>query len=498
MKPLRGYQADAIHMLRQSLRSGKMRPVLQMPTGSGKTRTAAEIINLSRAKGNRYALFIVPRISLIDQTVEAFWAEGIHDIGVLQGDHPLTKPTAAVQVASVQTLPRRRLPPASIVIADEVHMRSEWLVAKMASPEWARTPVIGLSATPWTAGMGQVWDDLIVPVTMAELIDQGRLAPFRVYAPSHPDLSAVKTVAGDYHEGQLSEVMSGLTADAVTTWLAKGEGRPTLAFCVKRADARKLCEAFNAAGVPAEYADAYTDRLERTAIGERLRTGETKVLTNVGIATTGVDLPWVSCLILARPTQSPALFVQICGRALRKHPEGCPQDSIILDHTDTALRLGLPTEIHYEALDDGKPDKSGKKKKKKDKQQLPKECPSCKALKPAGVHVCPSCGFAPMKQSDMEFADGELRELTRDAGSMAMGEGIPQHERMRWYAMLKWWCTSKGYKPMWLSKSYAEKFGMSVGRDIDRGCRPLYPDDDVRNWLRSRAIAYAKAQKKAA
>ena len=154
-KPLRGYQADAIHMLRQSLASGHRRPVLQLPTGGGKTRIAAEIINRARAKGNAYALFIAPRIQLINQTVRAFWHEGIQDIGVLQGNHRLTRPGAAVQVASVQTLPNRRLPPASVVLVDECHMRSDWLARQMASPEWSRIPVIGLSATPWTPGMGR-------------------------------------------------------------------------------------------------------------------------------------------------------------------------------------------------------------------------------------------------------------------------------------------------------------------------------------------------------
>ena len=80
----------------------------------------------------------------------------------------------------------------------------EW----MQTPEWAKVPFVGLSATPWTKGLGKHYDDLIVATTTAELIDKGFLSPFRVFAPAHPDLSGVKVVAGDYHEGQLSEAMS--------------------------------------------------------------------------------------------------------------------------------------------------------------------------------------------------------------------------------------------------------------------------------------------------
>jgi superfamily II DNA or RNA helicase len=394
-------------------------------------------------------------------------------------------------VASVATLRRKaRLPRFSLVIVDEAHVRDEWLVGLMQRPEYANVPFIGLSATPWTTGLGRIYDDLIIAATTQDLIDGGHLSPFRVYAPSHPDLSKVRTVAGDYHEGDLAQTMNttGLVADAVTTWLARGEGRPTLCFAVDRAHAGKLCEQFQAAGVTAEYADAHTDREERVAIGKRLQSGATKVLCNVGIATTGVDWPWVSCIVYARPTKSEALWVQIVGRALRKYDGKA--DAIILDHTDTALNLGLPTEIHYERLDDGKPDKSGKKKAKKLKAAN-RECASCHAVKPAGVHKCPHCGFAPQRQSDRGFAEGELAELRRGPEDR---DGTPQVERQRWYCMLVWEASARGYKPGWVNHKYAEKFGYPPGRDIDRGARAIQPDATCRGWIKSRMIAWAKGK----
>jgi superfamily II DNA or RNA helicase len=295
----------------------------------------------------------------------------------------------------------------------------------------------------------------------------------------------------------LGKAMSAptLVADAVTTWLEKGEQRPTLCFAVDRAHARKLCESFTGAGVPAEYMDAYTSREERARIGQRLRTGATKVACNVGVATTGVDWPWVSCLVLCRPTKSEALYIQIIGRVLRLHPQG--GDSIILDHTDTALRLGLPTEIHHDTLDDGKPAKAGKKKAKDDKKPLPKACTSCGVLKPAGVHKCPACGFAPMRQSDLDFADGQLHELARSACTSRSGPS--QADMQLFYAMLVHEATARGHSDKWVWGSFRSRWGQYPDRcGINPDCRPIAPDETVCGWLVSRQIAWAKSKSKRA
>src|ERR1700726_4299967 len=103
------YQETALDLLRNSLRTGHRRPILQLPTGAGKTRIAAEIVLGSLSK-KRHAIFVVPRLSLIEQTVAAFEREGIWNIGVLQGRHFRTNPNAPVQIASVQTLVRRDIP----------------------------------------------------------------------------------------------------------------------------------------------------------------------------------------------------------------------------------------------------------------------------------------------------------------------------------------------------------------------------------------------------
>src|SRR5439155_12036812 len=102
--------------------------------------------------------------------------------------------------------------------------------------------------------------------------------------------------------------------------------------------------------IPAEYIDCYTEAPERKAIAERFHAGEVKVVCNVGCLTTGVD--WdVRCIILARPTRSEMLYVQLVGRGLRT-ADG-KTEALILDHSDNHVRLGFVTDIHYDELDQG-------------------------------------------------------------------------------------------------------------------------------------------------
>jgi superfamily II DNA or RNA helicase len=478
------HQSTAIDLIWRSMAEGRRRPILMMATGAGKTKTAAAIVKRALAKGKR-VVFVVPAKELIDQTVAAFRKEGILEIGVIQADHPETDPTRPVQVASAQTLARRALPPADLVIVDEAHRVQrrvfEWM--KLCP----KLPFIGLSATPWTKGLGKHYDDLIIGATTQQLIREGYLSPFRVFAPSHPDLTGVRTIAGDYAENELAQAMDKpqLTADVVSTWLKLGENRPTLCFAVNRAHARSLERDFQRAGVACRYVDGDTERTERVDIREAFERGDIRVVVNVGVLTTGVD--WdVRCLILARPTKSEMLYVQIIGRGLRS-AEG-KQDCLILDHSDTTLNLGFVTDIHHERLSDGTERKASSSSRPERPKPMPKECSSCNYVKPAGVHKCPACGFAPHKVQDVETVQGELAHLGGKQIKVSMDD------KRRWYAMLLWYENSKQYKHGWAANKFREKFGVwPNGIHVD----PTEPDVKVGNWIRSTNIRWYKGQEKA-
>lgn len=479
-KPLRPHQAKALTMLREQALAGKKRIVCHLATGAGKTRLAAEIIGLATGKGKRVC-FTVPAISLIDQTVEAFASEGLTDVGVIQAKHPRTNYDMPIQIASLQTMTQRGVPDCDLVIVDECHLQFDII------PKWMKLDpgksFIGLSATPWAQGMADYWQGLVSPVSMQELIDAGYLSPFRVFAPTHPDLSGVATVAGDYNQGQLSEVMaeSRLVADVVDTWLQRGEGRPTLVFAVDLAHARKLQTQFAQAGVKMGYCDARIDRIERQVLFDQMARGEIAGIVNVGTLTTGVDAD-VRCIVMARPTKSEMLFVQCIGRGLRTAPGKA--DCIILDHADNHARLGFVTDIHHPELLAGK-DKRVVTRKEKG-EPMPKDCPSCGVLKAPKVRECPSCGFTPSRQSEIEPEDGELVEVTR--GKKAQPT---MAEKQEFWSMALWLDRDRNKGGRLAKALYKGKFNVWPRGLSDK---PVHPSVAFMSYERSRRIAFAKGK----
>lgn len=481
---LRNYQISAIESLRSSLATGHKRPVVALPTGAGKTVIAASIIRMAREKNRRVA-FVVPSLTLIDQTVARFESNGIWEIGVMQAMHEMTDPNMPVQVCSIQTLARRKVPDVDIVIVDECHVQFKFLIEWMGREEWKSIPFVGLSATPWARGMGKVWDDLIIATTTEELIRIGHLSPFRCYAPAHPDLSGVKTVAGDFDLKGLSEAMQrgALVADIVSTWMQRGEDRPTVCFAVDRLHAKNICDRFVESKIAAEYMDAFTPMEERNQIIRRFSGGETKILCNVGVLTTGFDAD-VRCIILARPTKSEMLYVQMIGRGLRT-AEG-KDHCLILDHSDSTVRLGFVTDIRHDVLDDGVASKTSKPR---DAVPLPKECPKCTFLMPPRTKVCPACGHERKALSGVEEVSGDLVELTPrrtvKAAQWTMGQ------KQAFFSELLLHSNLRGYKPGWASWTYKDRLGVWPDRSLAK-IQAQSISAETESWIRHRNIVRSK------
>lgn len=529
-RELRAHQVELNAGLRDAVRTGSRRPVVQAPTGSGKTVLAAHIVWGARRKNNRVT-FTVPSLGLIDQTFDRFVENGIDpaEMGIIQADHPWRRPHAPIQIASVQTLARREFPLCDVVVVDECHIMHEVVHKWMA--EKPELIFIGLTATPWAKAMGKHYDRLVKAVSLADMIARGWLTPPRTFAPSHPDLEGVKIVAGDYAEDELADRMmrTKIVADVVSTWAAKAgpstpmgaavalHGLPTLCFCVNRAHAKLVHDQFEGAGVRSAYCDANTPRDERERLGRALKTGELQVVCNIGTLTTGID--WdVRCIILARPTKSEILFVQIIGRGLRPvYPNGVDpllldDDAraeaiqagpkpycLVLDHSDTTLRLGMVDEIDHDELHDGKPRKKSTKEEDEEKELgLPRECKSCGELVPAKVEKCPSCGYVMRRPARVSVVDGELEELSPDSTKRARrvkpAAVIPALQDM-------------GQREVWGQiLTVKEQRGWSDGRAAHmfrsifdtwpnsvRNAPQREPSAELFGWIRMKAIAYAKA-----
>jgi DNA repair protein RadD len=496
LRPLRDYQHLAIAGLRQSLLSGHRRPVLQMPTGAGKTLTSAHIISSALDKGSCVA-FCVPRLTLVDQTVTAFEAEGISAIGVMQAAHLRTDSRQPIQICSAQTLARRQRPDVDLVIVDEAHEMHASVLMWMADRPDIR--FIGLSATPWAHGLGKHYDDLLIPTTTQELIDLGHLSRFVAYAPSDPDLSGVRTVAGEYEERELADVMDTveITADIVKTWFKLGENEQTIAFCVNRSHAQHIWERFLEANVAAEYIDGTTPQGDdsydpdpggqtRRDMFARFKSGATKILVSIGVLTTGFDAD-VRCIIDAQPTKSRIRHVQKMGRGLRT-AEG-KDKLIILDHAGNHLRLGRVTDIHQTHLDDGKKRENATKKEKR--APTVKLCPECRAVLGYKVRECSACGAQIIAVTEVHEVEGELVEFgARKSGARK----TPEVDKEQFYRELKWIQGQKGYASGWCWHKFKERFKGERPPKWFEMLEPCEPSILTKNWMKHLAIKFAKSK----
>jgi len=279
---LRDYQKEAITQLRQSIGMGNKRPILKLPTGSGKTVIAGEIIRRAVEKGKRVA-FVVDRLTLIDQASRHLNEVGI-DHGIIQADHPKTDWSKPVQVISVQTLIRRKKPyEFDIAINDEAHVVFGSYVKLME--KWNNIPFIGLSATPYTKGLGNIYDDLVAPISIQELIAQGFLVDADVYGPSKPDMAGVATTGGDFNKKQAGEKVAEpkLIASILETWHKLAFDKQTICFAMNIVHSKYIVDEFRCAGVEAYHIDAYTESEERQEYIKAFSDGEIRILSSVGV-----------------------------------------------------------------------------------------------------------------------------------------------------------------------------------------------------------------------
>jgi superfamily II DNA or RNA helicase len=485
---LRPYQAAAVQNSRLAMAGGAQRIIICSPTGSGKTEIGMALVKGARAKHKRVA-FLCNRIHLVAQASRRFRKAGISH-GVLQGENT-REVWAPVLVASIQTVARRGLPAVDLLIIDEAH-------AVAGSKDFrevirlAKCPVIGLSATPYSRGLGKhypelggaLFEQMVVAATIPELIADGFLVDVDVYAPAEPDMTGIKQSRNafgemDYSDTDVARAVDKpeLVGDIVKHWFRLAKGTPTVCFASNIAHSQHIVEQFRAAGVPAEHIDCYTSEEERTAILKRIETGETLVISNVGILAEGWDFPACRTLILARPTRSLIRYIQMAGRVLRPFPGKAR--ALILDHSGSVRRLGFPTDEFPLELDDGTPKKSGGGDRP---EKLPKACPSCSYMKPAGVHQCPVCGFAPAKQSDVEVGDGELVPLKRKA---------PKMEKQAFFSQLIAIAEARGYKDGWVANQYRYYFGCWP-RDMKRIATE--PTPEVVSYVKSQQIRFAKSR----
>ena len=489
---LRPYQKKLLEAVRFSLARGNKSPLMVAPTGSGKTHIAKAIVAGALAKGKR-VLFIAPRRELIYQTSEKLDAAGIGHGIIMAGEERSVCPD--VQLACVPTLHvrcvkgRMPLPDADVLIVDEAHLS----VARTCREVMAAYPdavKVGMTATPARsdgAGLGLIYDDLVMGDPVSELTQQGYLVPATYYAPTKPDLAKVKLTAGDYNRRQLGHAMNTpqLVGDVVENWARICPDRKTVVFAVNVAHSLALRDRFLAAGVSTEQLDGTTPNDERKAILQRLRGGETQVLCNCEVLTYGWDEPSISCAVMARPTKSVTRYFQMVGRVLR--PFEGKHDCIVIDHAGSVDEIGFVDEPVVWSLDGKSKVQDRLSKTKPEREAKTVTCGDCGAVFRLS-RTCPTCGheYPAYTAKQVEVMEAELQQL--DRSKKRANKQYTTEQKQQFYSGLIGYAKERGYKRGWAAHKYKTKFGVWPNRYDDT---PMQPGPEVLGYIQHLNIRYA-------
>lgn len=479
---LREYQSESVEQLREGIRQGKKNQVLCSPTGSGKTVIGAYLLDECRDK-KKTAIFVVERVSLIGQTSTMLDSFGI-DHGVIQGNHWRTRPGERIQVATAQSLRARGWPQADLILVDECHVMMADTLERIKARDCV---TIGLTATPFSKGMGKHYDGIVNVTTMDELINQSFLVPPKIYAASEPDMKGAKTVAGEWTDAEAETRSMPIIGDCVKEYMEKADGGKFIAFGVNVTHCEEMRRQFLAAGVVCELHTYRTPDEERERNMTEFRKPDSFIrgLISVSALSRGLDVPDVSCVIMCRPLKSSfAEFLQIVGRGLRTYPG--KTHAVILDHSGNTLRFWDQMQDFFangiHELDDGSEKEKGEKPKPKEKK--PVKCSKCHHIHQP-LPSCPNCGFVyPQKQAITHQA-GDLSEMGR-------APLAKKDVRQSWYSQFLGIADHKGYKPGWAAFKYKEKFGVWPRSLVDE---PIEPTPEVLSYVRSRFIAFTKSKK---
>jgi len=445
---LRAYQKEIIHETRQYMKQGIKSILITSPTGSGKTILTASMLKTCASK-NMSAWFIVHRVELIRQSIQAF-----HDVGVRHGIIASGFQEAKrlpIQIASMQTLARRldRYRKPQLIIYDECHHLPSGTWSKVFD-HFPDAFHIGLTATPERldgAGLGNHFQKMVHGKSVKWLIENGYLSPYRIYAPSSISTRGVHTRMGDFVKSELSELVDKptITGCAIENYKKYCNKKRAIVFASSIEHSKHIVSQFNNNGIQAAHVDGGTEKNERIRLFEEFKKGNILILSNVDIAGEGVDVPAIEAVILLRPTQSLGMFLQQVGRSLRIF-EG-KKEAIILDHVGNVVRHGLPDEERNWSLS------AEKRKKKQEGDNLHvKVCQKCFSALESFNKKCPYCGYEFEVQSrKIEEVEGELVEVDyaelRRKRLSAQGqcktlEDLIEEGKKRGYKRPHWWASN--------------------------------------------------------
>lgn len=383
---LNSYEDDTLRPYQQDLKSKvykewttKKSVMLQMPTGTGKTKLFCSIIkdvfHYSRDNGKAYKVLVLThKQELVRQTdLELGIKYGLAH-GIIQAQTMEVK-EYPVQIASVQTLIRRldrwTAKDFDFIIVDEAHHIKADSYKKIIKA-FDRAKLLGLTATPYRLsgeGFTKEFESLIVSQSIKEFVRQGYLSQYRYFSIGknsfiQRSLDGIikEDIQGDYDSNELIRIYDKdrIRAQIVETYQKYAAGKKGIVYTISQEHNKHLLTSFTENGIKAAAIDSNTSYDKRNELIEEFKKGKYDVLLNVNIFSEGFDCPDIEFIQLARPTKSMSMYLQQVGRGLRPHDS--KDEVLILDNVGLYNRFGFPSaERNWEYYFKGREIKETKK-----------------------------------------------------------------------------------------------------------------------------------------
>ena len=404
---LRDYQSRASGRIGYGITQGED-SLAVLPTGAGKTAVIADVCRsvtrgfVATKTGGKRVLVLSHVKEIVQQTYDFLdkfmWYEfkaGIYSAGLNRRDKG---EEIQVLVAGIQSVynKTKEIGKFDVIIIDEVHLlppkgegRYRTLVKEQRNIQ-PNCTVVGLTATPYRMGGGYIYGEdrlfkkICYEIKVSELIKKGWLTRVtNKLGATKQDFDSIPLKNGEFDPKEVEHRCSLQTNEVVADFVEKTKDRKAvLVFCSSIHNSRLMEYELDKRGVSRKSIYGETPQAERDKIIQEFKEGKFKYLQNVGVLTTGFDAPNVDCIVLARPTASPGLYVQMVGRGLRLF-EG-KENCLILDYGGNIGRHGPIDDIYMR--------KRGKRIDfKKDRPKL-KLCKHCQTYNPIFAKVCCECG----------------------------------------------------------------------------------------------------------
>lgn len=383
------YQQQFTNEIRRAFKHNR-RVIGRLPTGGGKGVIIADVARGAIEKG-RCPCISVHRVEIFQQIFDNLIRFGLHPGLIESGNYP--SGSHDCYLSMVETFNRRIQKGMTehlgidFLILDEIHLGNYHKIVKDSD-----LFILGFTATPKSTGkpeLKEYFDALVCGPSEQDLMSPeiARLARAKTYSIKY-DFSGVKMRGGDYDERELFKEFKKprLYDGAVKKFLEVARDQQALCYCVNVEHSNDTMNQFRNHGIKAAHVDGKTDKETRDTIFNMYRDGDIQVICNVGIATTGTDLPDTGCIIQNFATVSLVKHIQTLGRGARV-ADG-KNHFIVIDMGRNYIRHGEFGELVDWNYIFNYPSEATKKKDKRDKR----ECRECGMVIRLHLRKCPNCG----------------------------------------------------------------------------------------------------------